>query len=86
MGRRGPHGGPYAVGDEEAGRVITARQRAEDARLDALVADGRLRAAAIVAHTFHLDPAQVLGEGDAFKRLVRIAAHNVIQTQANKRN
>lgn len=84
MGRRGLRGGPYGVGDDEAGGVLTPRQRAEKATADALERDGRVRAAAIVAHTFHLDPVRVLAEGDAFKRLVRIAAHNIIQNQANK--
>lgn len=85
MGRRGIHGGPYAIGDDDAGRPITARQRAEEDRLAALVADVRLRTAATIAATFHLDPVEVLAEGDAFKSLVRIAAHNYVQTQANKR-
>lgn len=91
MGRRGRRRGPYRVGDDEDGepRVVTARSRAIDAQLARLEADGRVRAAALVADTFKLDPVTVLAEPDLLNRLLRLAAHNVIQTEtekAHKRN
>jgi hypothetical protein len=46
--------------------------------------DGRVRAAALVAATFHLDPVAVLDEPDPLKVNVRIAAHNYLQNEAEK--
>lgn len=43
-----------------------------------------MRAAAVVADTFALDPVAVLEERDPFKRLIRIAAHNIVQTETRK--
>lgn len=88
MGRRGRRRGPYRVGDEHdeelEPRVITARNRALDAQLERLSRDGRIRAAALIADTFKLDPVAVLEERDELKRNVRLAAHNLIQTEAEK--
>lgn len=87
MGRRGlRRRGPYGVGDDEDGlpAPITLRQARHDAARHTLEADPRLRTAAIIASTFHLDPVDVLGESDRVKRLVRLAAHNVIQRELNR--
>lgn len=78
MGRGGQRRGPYRVGDDEGPRVVTARSRAIDARLARLTADGRVRAAALVAATFNLDPVAVLAERDPLNVLVRVAAHNYL--------
>lgn len=43
-----------------------------------------MRAASVVAATFQLDPVAVLEEADPFKRLIRIAAHNIVQTEERK--
>lgn len=87
MGRRGRPRGPYRVGDEDEGDdYVTARSAAVDARIKRLEADGRVRTAALVASTFNLDPVAVLDEPDVLKRLVRLAAHNVIQTETEKAN
>lgn len=56
------------------------------ARLARLEQDPRVRTAALVCGTFHLDPVEYLEERDAFKLLVRIAAHNVLQNEADKAN
>lgn len=87
MGRRPLRDGPYAVGDEaqEVRLGVILHQRRDDRRRQYLEASGRVRAAALVASTFHLDPVEVLAERDPLRRLIRIAAHNVIQTEANKR-
>lgn len=87
MGRRGRRGGPYRVGDDdEAGepRTVTARSRAIDAQLAYLAADGRVRAAAFVADTFKLDPVAVLAEREPLNVLIRLAAHNLLQNEADK--
>lgn len=83
MGRRAQREqrGPYGLGEDDgAGTPITVAGAAAKARLARLEADVRVRAAAIVAATFHLDPAAVLDELDPLKADVRIAAHNVVQT------
>lgn len=43
-----------------------------------------VRAAALVANTFNLDPVLVLAETDALRRDVRLAAHNVVQSEVKK--
>lgn len=40
-----------------------------------------VRAAALQAETFSMDPVAVLTERDPLKRDVRLAAHNLIQTE-----
>lgn len=86
MGRRGGHRGPYRVGDddEDEPRVVTARARVIDAQLARLAADGRVRAAALIADTFKLDPVAVLAERDPLKVLIRLAAHNLLQDMHEK--
>ena len=86
MGRRGRRRGPYRVGDEDEDepRVVTARSRALDAQLARLAADGRVRAAALIGSTFNLDPVAILEERDPVKVLVRLAAHNYLQNEAEK--
>lgn len=79
MGRRGGPRGPYALGDgEDTGRVSHAAT-AVRAQLTRLEGDGRVRSAAIIADRFGLDPVTVLAERDPFKRLLRLAANNVVQ-------
>lgn len=54
-----------------------------------LEADNRVRSAALVGQTFGLDPVMLLKEPDEFRVLVRLAAHNIVQsetTKANRRN
>lgn len=48
------------------------------------MADQRIRSAAIVGDKFGLDPVAVLEETDPFKVLVRIAALNYLQNEAEK--
>lgn len=89
MGRRGLHGGPYDVGGggDEGGPVplVVVLTHQREARLLArLEASSRLRTAAIIGDTFNLDPVFVLEEDDALRRLVRIAAHNVVQDETRK--
>lgn len=88
MGRRARRGhGPYGLGEDEDGTPapITVAGVAAKARLARLEADARVRAAAIVAHTFPgLDPVAVLAEVDPLKRDLRIAAHNVVVDEENK--
>lgn len=86
MGRRGRRAGPYRVadGEEDELGVVTARSKALDAQLVRLMGDGRLRAAALVGQTFGQDPAALLEESDPFKVLVRLAAHNYLQNEAEK--
>ncbi|WP_288797841.1 hypothetical protein [uncultured Arsenicicoccus sp.] len=40
-----------------------------------------MRAAALIAYTFHIDPVTVLTEPDAFTAMVRLAAHKVVQNE-----
>lgn len=88
MGRRGRRRGPYRVAgeddDEDPAGVITARGRALDDTIRRLEGDYRIRNAALVAHTFQLDPAELADERDALKRLVRLAAHNIVQHEREK--
>lgn len=86
MGRRRHRGGPYRVGDDEDGEpgVITAHAAAIGARLARLERDYRIRTVALVADTFKLDPVALLEEPDELKRLIRLAAHNVVQTETEK--
>lgn len=87
MGRRARrHVGPYELGEDEDGAPapITAAGAAAKARLARLEADVRVRAAAMVAELFALDPAAVLAERDPLKVDVRIAAHNVVQDERRK--
>lgn len=86
MGRRRVRRGPYGVGDDEDGvpaPIALRNARHEAARLT-LEQDPRVRGAARVAATFHLDPVTVLSERVTLRRLVRIAAHNIVQTEASK--
>lgn len=39
-----------------------------------------------MAHTFHLDPRDVLDERDRFRWAVLVAAHNLIVTEQNEAN
>lgn len=86
MGRRGRRAGPYRVADDEEDEpgVVTARSKALTAELARLMGDGRVRAAALVGSTFHLDPVALLEEADPLKVNVRIAAHNYLQNEAEK--
>ena len=87
MGRRARRQlGPYGVGGNEdgAGAPITVAGAYAKARLARLEADVRVRAAAIVAATFRLDPVLVLAEVDPLKADVRIAAHNIVQDEERK--
>lgn len=86
MGRRGRRSGPYRVADDEADEpgVVSVRSKALDAELTRLTNDGRVRAAALVGKTFHLDPVALLEETDPLKVNVRIAAHNYLQNEAEK--
>ena len=85
MGRRAHrHGGPYELGEEGAGGPITVAGAATKARLARLEADVRVRAAAMVAELFGLDPIAVLDEADPLKADVRIAAYNVVQDEQRK--
>lgn len=79
---RGRHGGPYGI-DEGSG-VVSSHARAARARLERIERDPRVRTAALVCSTFHLDPVAYLDERDPFKLLIRIAAHNVVQTETSK--
>lgn len=89
MGRRGRRRGPYRVADdddgEDAGR-ITPRARVLAARIAGYEHDSRVRAAALIGHTFGLDPVLVLDERSVLKRLLRLAAHNIVQTEQAKAN
>lgn len=85
MGRRRRRGGPYGLGDDDGGR-LSPQAVAYRAQLAALEADPRLRGAARVAATFHLDPVLLLSEPDPFRRLERIAAHNVVMADEAKAN
>ena len=85
MGRRSRRAGPYRVADDEEDEPrVTARSKAIDAQLARLMGDGRLRSAALVGDKFGLDPVVVLEEPDSFKVLVRIAALNYLQNEAEK--
>lgn len=88
MGRRGDRRGPYRVGeeDDDEPRVITARSKAIDAQLARLARDGRVYAAAHIADTFKLDPVAVLAERDPLNALIRLAAHNLLQNEAERRH
>lgn len=87
MGRGRLHRGPYGLGDdgEVVGGLIHAAQVRVNARVEWLASDPRVRAAAIVASTFHLDPVALLADPSSLNREVRIAAHNVVQNEANSR-
>lgn len=86
MGRRGRRHGPYRVADDEEDEpgVVTARSKAVDAQLARLMGDSRIRAAALIGDTFKLDPVLILDERDPLKVLVRLAAHNYLQNEAEK--
>lgn len=91
MGRRGGHGGPYRVGEEDDPDedgwqpvLVTVRQQRVDAMRAQLEGDSRIRAAALIAETFKLDPVAVLDEPDVLRRLIRVAAHNVVQTEIKR--
>lgn len=43
-----------------------------------------MRTAAHVAHTFHLDPLELLREKDQLAWAVRVAAHDLIVTEQNE--
>lgn len=87
MGRRGGPRGPYRLGDEDdedAPGVLTPRAQAIAATVARLEGDGRVKAAALIGQTFGLDPVTILSEPDDLKALVRLAAHNIIQTETAK--
>lgn len=85
MGRRAQrHLGPYDLGEEGAGGPITVAGAATRARLARLERDVRVRAAAMVAELFGLDPVAVLDESDPLKADVRIAAYNAVQDEQRK--
>jgi hypothetical protein len=86
VGRRGGPRGPYRLGDEddEVPARITARGRVLDAMLVRLETDTRVRAAALVGETFGMDPVVVAEETSPLKRLFRIAAHNIVQSEHRK--
>lgn len=89
MGRGRLRGGPYGVGDEDEDGLplpITLAQRRHDAMRVTLEGDPRVITAARVAHTFRQDPVAYLEERRPLARLVRIAAHNIIIRDENKRN
>jgi len=48
--------------------------------------DSRVRAAALIAATFGLDPVAVLEERRPLAVLVRLAAHNIVVREENRRN
>jgi hypothetical protein len=83
--RRGPRDGPYRVGDEDL-EDIYGHQAPRDPRLETLEHDHRIRSAALIGDTFGLDPVLILEETDELKVLVRLAAHNVVQTETRKAN
>lgn len=83
MGRRGRPRGPYRVGDEEDGRLSPQAEQVRRQLAD-LEADPRVRAAGLVAAEFGLDPVAILDERDVLKRLVRLAAYNIVQTETAK--
>lgn len=43
-----------------------------------------MREAAVVAYTLKLDPVAILDEPSTLKRLLRVAAHNVVQDELRK--
>lgn len=83
MGRRGRPRGPYRVGDEDDVRVVSAAGRALEEQRRRLEGDGRVKVAALIGSEFGLDPVTLLQETDPLKRLVRLAAYNVVQHEAN---
>lgn len=88
MGRRHLHGGPYAVGDEDEDgypQPITIRQARYDRVRATLEGDSRVKAAALIAATFGQDPVMVLSESRTLARLVRLAAHNIVVREHNRR-
>ncbi len=88
MGRRGLRHGPYAVGDDEDGipQPITVQIARHDRMRAALEADARVIAAARTAATFGQDPVAYLEERRPLARLIRIAAHNIVVADENKRH
>lgn len=88
MGRGPLRRGPYGVGDDEDGAPapITVRQARHDTMRQRLEADPRVRAAALIAHTFGIDPVTVAAERDTLRRLFRLAAHNIVVADLNRRN
>lgn len=89
MGRRPLRRGPYGVGgDSEDGlpAPITVRQARHDAIRRTLEADPRTRMAAAVAHTFGIDPVTVAAERDTMRRLFRLACHNIVVGELNRRS
>lgn len=78
MGRRGHPGGPYGVDADDEDRFALSPKQAF------LTADVRVHNAALIAHTFRLDPVLLLEERDPLKRLLRLVAHNIVQQEASK--
>lgn len=87
MGRGGLRRGPYGVDDEGESLplvVYRARSRADRVRAR-LEQHPSVRAAALVASTFKLDPVeQFLAEPDPFKRAIRVAAHNIVMAEERR--
>lgn len=52
----------------------------------ALEGDSRVRAAAAIAATFGRDPVAILEERRPLARLIRLAAHNIVIAEENRRN
>lgn len=89
MGRRPLRRGPYGVGDDDEDGLpapITVRQARHDTMRQTLEGDPRTRTAALVAHTFGIDPVVVAEERDTLRRLFRLACHNVVVADHNRRN
>ncbi len=63
---------------------MTPAVAAQRALLARLVADPRVRAAAVIGDTFGIDPVAVLEERDPFKRLVRLAANNLLNAERER--
>lgn len=78
--------GPYQLDDDgEPVPLVVAMHHQRDARrLRTLEQHPRVRAVAAVARTFRLDPVAVAEEADPLRRLLRIAAHNIVQAEAAK--
>lgn len=83
MGRRRRQRGPHdadGLGEPRLSVVGTFYK----ALLGRLEADPRVRDAALIGEVFGLDPVAVLDEPKPFRRLLRVAAHNVVQDERER--